>query len=58
MHLSEIFQALPARPSLKGRLQTLITNMKSFCTYKFSSRLREKTVYFLKKYGYVNSVQA
>jgi len=58
MHWSEIFQALPARPSLKDKLQTLNTNMNTHCTYKFSSHLREKTFYFLKKYRYVNNVQA
>jgi len=56
MHWSEIFQALPARPSLKDKLQTLNTNMNTHCTYKFSSHLREKTFYFLKKYRYVNNV--
>jgi len=58
MHWSEILQELPARPSLKGKLQTLNTNMNTRCTYKCSSRLREKTMYFLKKYGYFNTVQA
>jgi hypothetical protein len=58
MYWSEIFQTLPARPSLKNKLQTLNTNINTHCTYRFISPLREKTVYFLKKYGYVNTVQA
>jgi len=33
MHWSEIFQALPARPSLKSKFQTLNSNMNTHCTY-------------------------
>jgi hypothetical protein len=58
MHWSDSFQALPARSSLKGKLQTSNTNMNTHCKYKFSSRPREKTVCFLKKYRSVNIVQA
>jgi hypothetical protein len=53
IHWSENFQELPAR-SLKSKLQTLNTDMNTRCTYKFTSRLREKTVYFLKNYRYNN----
>ena len=55
IHWSEIFQALPARSSLKSKFHTLNINMNTHCTYKFSSRLR---VCFLKKCRSVNIVQA